>query len=276
MNAAEAAGIIVDNSLAACKRLNDFTSKAFKTRGGRIGSGMGGVIEALWGFSLNEILIESEAPEHAIELAWMYGHEYNDFACIERGVVWNPETRDGELLRVEVKSMVASADESKAHFDRLQKELTDTDLLAVFLWDWIPVPETGDTQHFRVSPQIKGHFVGSALDVAKLRDALHLARGGNFVIAGQCPDGCSPAACSHVGEPLNASGIRERLSGPASRRGKSVSYAANFGGLVRMLGCANAQARRVFQEHYVNNESAREYVDFLAGNFSRIRRSLPL
>src|SRR6266568_3508580 len=99
---------ILDNSAAARQRINEFTSKVFRTRGGRIGSGMGAVIEALWGFFLNQILVEQSA--HEIELAWMYGHEYNDFACLRRGAEWNPETRTGELLRVEVKSMVASAD----------------------------------------------------------------------------------------------------------------------------------------------------------------------
>ena len=121
MDADKAAKIIVENSDAACDRLNAFASKVFQTRGGRIGSGMGGVIEALWGFCLNEILLESDDEDHAIELAWMFGHEYNDFACVERGTGWDPETRDAELLRVEVKSMVASADESKAHFDRPAK-----------------------------------------------------------------------------------------------------------------------------------------------------------
>ena len=231
---------------------------------------MGGVIEALWGFCLNEILLESDDEDHAIELAWMFGHEYNDFACVERGTVWDPETRDGELLRVEVKSMVASADESKAHFDRLQKELTDTDLLAVFLWDWVPVNDTN-----RVSPQILSYFVGRALEVAKLRDALHVCRGGSFVEATSCPDRCIAANCVHDGEPLNASGIRERLSGPSTRRSRKVSYAANFGGLVRMLGCKNEKARQILREFHKTNSVARSYINFLGQHFSRVRRSVP-
>jgi hypothetical protein len=161
----KAVNSILDNSAAACQRLNEFTSKVFRTRGGRIGSGMGSVIEALWGFFLNQILLEQSG--HDIELAWMFGHEYNDFACIRRGAEWDPDTRTGELLRVEVKSMVASADESKAHFDRLKKELIDTDLLVVFLWDWILAEEQGDSRYIRVSPQVKDSFIGRALDVAE-------------------------------------------------------------------------------------------------------------
>src|SRR6185437_7356541 len=100
---------------AAIEDVNALTMQAFQTRGGRIGSGLGGVIEALWGFYVNKWLINSTM---AVEMAWMSGHEYNDFAAIIRDVDWHPDTREGELLRVEVKSMVRSADESKAHFDR--------------------------------------------------------------------------------------------------------------------------------------------------------------
>lgn len=181
---AKAVEAILNNSAAACQRLNEFTAKVFRTRGGRIGSGMGGVIEALWGFFLNELLAEKSGQE--IEMAWMYGHGYNDFACIRCGVDWNPETQEGELLRVEVKSMVASADESKAHFDRLKKELNDTDLLVVFIWDWVKESKTSGNRFVRVSPQVKDYFIGKASDVAILRDALHEARGGKFVAAGRC------------------------------------------------------------------------------------------
>jgi hypothetical protein len=256
---------ILENSAAACERLNEFTSKVFRTRGGRIGSGMGAVIEALWGFFLNQILVEKSG--HDIELAWMYGHEYNDFACIQRGAEWDPDTRTGELLRVEVKSMVASADESKAHFDRLKKELIDTDLLVVFLWDWIPVDERSVHQVIRFSPQVKDYFIGRALDVAELRDALHKARGGSFVEADQCPDKCLSDTCAHIGEPLNASGKRERLSGPSSMRvSQSVSYAANFGGLVRMLKCSSQEARSAFRKICGRNETAWQFVSFIHRN----------
>jgi hypothetical protein len=226
---------------------------------------MGGVIEALWGFFLNKLL--AEKLDHEAELAWMYGHGYNDFACIRRGVEWDPSTGQGELLRVEIKSMVASADESKAHFDRLEKELSDTDLLVVFIWDWVEGTEATGGQFVRNSPQIKDHFIGKASEVAALRDALHKARDGTFVTNGKCPDKCSGNTCKHVGEPLNASGKRERLSGPEKRRvSKSVSYAANFGGLVRMLKCSSPAARKIFRDICRRNETAWEFVSFIHRN----------
>ena len=256
---------IVENTASACERLNAFTAKVFRTRGGRIGSGMGGVIEALWGFFLNQIL--AEKGQTNIELAWMYGHEYNDFACIGCGCEWDPATRTGELLRVEVKSMVASADESKAHFDRLAKEPTETDLLAVFLWDWVPTPEATGAPAVRVSPQVKDHFIGKATDVARLRDTLHRARGGTFVEVGHCPDGCPQASCTHIGEPLNASRKRERLSGPKSARvSQSVSYAANFGGLVRMLKCSSPEARAAARAVCRESATAWEFLNFIHRN----------
>lgn len=267
-NHAKAVEAILNNSAVACQRLNEFTAKVFQTRGGRIGSGMGGVIEALWGFFLNQLLAEKSG--HDSELAWMYGHGYNDFACIQRGADWDPETREGELLRVEVKSMVASADESKAHFDRLQKELNDTDLLVVFLWDWVAGKDINSNRFARVSPQVKDYFIGKAGDIAILRDMLHIARGGKFVVAGKCPDKCGGLACNHIGEPLNANGKRERLSGPEKARvSKTVSYAANFGGLVRMLKCDSPNARKIFRELCRDNDTAWNFVSFIHRNLPK-------
>jgi hypothetical protein len=50
MTPEKAAKLIIKHTPAACRGLNRFTAQVFRTRGGRIGSGMGGVIEALWGF----------------------------------------------------------------------------------------------------------------------------------------------------------------------------------------------------------------------------------
>ena len=255
---------ILNNSGVACQRLNEFTAKVFRTRGGRIGSGMGGVIEALWGFFLNQLLAEKSG--HNIELAWMYGHGYNDFACIKRGVDWNPDTQAGELLRVEVKSMVASADESKAHFDRLKKELNDTDLLVVFLWDWVKDAEAGGNRFVRVSPQVKDHFIGKAGDVAALRDALHIARGSSFVKAGQCPDQCESKECPHVSEPLNSKQKRERNTGPEICKPEKSRSQANFGGLVRMLKCDSPKARKVFRQICKANDTAWNFASFIHRN----------
>lgn len=229
---------------------------------------MGAVIEALWGFYLNGELARD--ADSGCEMAWMYGHEYDDFACLLKDVDWDPNTRAGELLRVEVKSMVASADESKAHFDRLQSELDRNELLAVFLWDWIEVPSTPHS----VAPTIVDYFVGTALPIARLRDVLHRVRGGSFVAPGTCPDGCTRDECTHVGEPLNSRGVRERRTGPDSATATSVSYAANFGGLVRMLGTRNQEARDALRSVVATDETVARFVGFMATNFRRVQRAL--
>lgn len=264
----EASVLIIRETPAACEELNRFTSEVFQTRGGRIGSGMGGVIEALWGFYLNRSLHRAGHTE--LEIAWIYGHEYNDFAFVNTVEEWNPATKAGEILRVEAKSMVGSADESKAHFDRIQAEFDTGELLTVFLWNWVSVEP--NTQ--KVYPRITDHFIGSAVGVAALRDALHINRGGTFVQAGHCPDGCAAAACRHIGEPLNGSGVRERRSGPVNAKGPSVSYAANFGGLLRMLGTRGQEGREIITQHRRDNVAAAAFVDFMARNFTRVRRQL--
>lgn len=263
-----AAQAIISNTPAAICRLNEFAQTTFLTRGGRIGSGMGAVIEALWGFYLNGELARD--PKSDCEMAWMYGHEYNDFACLIKNAGWEPDTREGELLRVEVKSMVATADESKAHFDRLQSELQAHELLAVFLWNWVDVPSKPQN----VAPAIADHFIGAAQPIAHLRDLLHEIRGGSFVVPGSCPDGCAPRECAHVGEPLNSSGVRERRTGPESAKGPSVAYAANFGGLLRMLGTRNEEGRTALRSLKENDATVARFVDFMARNFPRIQRAL--
>lgn len=248
--------------------VNAFTEQVFHTRGGRIGSGMGNVVEALWGFHLNSILKKEKNIPY--ELGWIYGHEYNDFACILREEDWNPETKEGELFRVEVKSMVASADESKAHFDRLQHEFADNELLAVFLWDWTLV--TNQTKN--VYPAILDYFVGYALPIAQLRDVLHLERGGRFIQEGHCPDSCKVQPCSHVDEPLNASGVRERRSGPEASKGAGVSYAANFGGMLRMLGSRGNSGKELLKKEYDSDPTKARFIDFMARNFPRVARAI--
>lgn len=265
MTPALAAQAIEQVAPAAIDAVNNFSSNVFQTRGGRIGSGMGGVIEALWGFHTNSILRHQRI---GCELAWIYGHEYNDFACVIAGADWEPATRDGELLRIEVKSMVASADESKAHFDRTVEELDESELLAVFVWDWSEI--SGSKMVF---PMIRDYFIGCAKPIAQLRDQLHVARGGSFVEAGRCPDGCAVSYCRHVGEPLNASGIRERRTGPEATKGARVSYAANFGGMLRMLG-ARGDARSVVREVGASYGPQRDFLEFMARNFSRVGRYL--
>lgn len=263
-----AADKIITSTHVTVDAVNAFTKQVFHTRGGRIGSGMGSVIEALWGFHLNSILKKDKDIPY--ELGWIYGHEYNDFACIVREEDWNPETMEGELFRVEVKSMVASADESKAHFDRLKHEFDKNELLAVFLWDWKVI----DGQQKNVYPAILDYFVGYALPIAQLRDALHLERGGSFIQKGNCPDSCTIQSCTHVGEPLNASGIRERRSGPKSSKGAGVSYAANFGGMLRMLGSRGKNGKDILKNECASDPTKARFVDFMARNFPRVARAI--
>jgi hypothetical protein len=262
--AEKAAEDIIAATPSAVQNVNKFTKEIFHTRGGRIGSGMGSVVEALWGFHTNKLLHSSE-----YELGWIYGHEYNDFACILSSELWEPSTKAGELLRVEVKSMVASADESKAHFDRLLHEFDRNELLAVFLWDWTLVSE----KNKMVYPAILDYFVGLAIPVARLRDELHLGRGGTFVSAESCPDKCG-AQCTHIGEPLNAAGVRERRSGPAKAKGPNVSYAANFGGLLRMLGSRGSGGREILRKHYKSDPTTARFLDFMSRNFPRVAKSM--
>jgi hypothetical protein len=166
--------------------------------------------------------------------------------------------------------MVASADESKAHFDRLQHEFDQDELLAVFLWDWTQL----ETDSKNVYPAILDYFVGYALPIAKVRDLLHLERGGTFVPSGACPDGCSASRCTHIGEPLNASGIRERRSGPESSKGSGVSYAANFGGLLRMLGSRGSSGKAILKHEYASDATIARFIDFMARNFPRVLKAI--
>jgi len=256
--------ILIPVSARACQRMNEFARNVLKTRGGRIESGMGSLIEALWGFYANYELNQSGEPSNQCEIAWMYGHEYNDFACILRDQQWNPENKQGELLRVEAKSMLKTADEPKAHFDRLISQIGEHELLLVIVWDWVSINDGS----LKVCPQVLDHFIGLAHPIAELRDKLHLARGGSFVESGKCPDQCSTSPCSHVGEPLNKQKKRERATGPeASRVSKNVSYAANFGGMLRMLKTSSEQSRRIFREIRKQNKTAHQYVSVIYKNF---------
>lgn len=261
ITAEEAAKIVIHSTGIACKNINTFSHEVLRTRGGRFGSGMGGLIEALWGYYVNQALLSTGDIAAECEIAWLSDHEYNDFACILRDQNWVSATKTGELFRVEAKSMNSGVDESKGHFDELIVNLQEWDLLLVIIWSWDAADE------FRVYPHIRDFFIDRAGPVALLRDRLHIARGGTFVSHVNCPDGCSPDICRHHGEPLNASGKRERRSGPESTRPSGVSYAANFGGLVRMLKTNSEPARQIFREIRANDSVAHDYISFIHRNF---------
>ncbi len=244
----------------ACIRMNEFSKAILKTRGGRVGSGMGALLEALWGYMMNQIILEENKLD--CEIAWFPDNQYNDFSCIRRDEEWNPGTRDSEYFRIEVKSMNIGADESKAHFAAIDREIEDDDALLILVWEWQKIDD------FHFSPIVIDSFFDRAKGVAALRDELHKSRGGSFVSAASCPDHCAPSECTHDGEPLNAAGKRERLSGPvAARVSQSVSFAANFGGLVRMIKTDNESARKVLRDIRKTSRIADHYISFIHRNF---------
>ena len=257
MPSTENAFEIVKNCIPnAINKMNQFCQEVLKTRGGRIGSGMGGLLEALWGYYMNTELSTTEC-----EIAWFPNHQYHDFACLHKTADWNEETKAGEFFRIEAKTMNTGADESKGHFDVLKNELEEYDSLIILTWEWKSISVTYNT------PYITDYFFGKSIPITQIRDELHIARGGSFVDPNNCPDHCIPADCTHSGEPLNEQGKRERLSGPDScRPSQKVSYAANFGGLVRMLKTNNSESRSKFRELRRDNRIVDEYVSFIHRN----------
>jgi hypothetical protein len=241
--------------------INAFTSQTFKTRGGRLGSGMGSLLEALWVYHMNNVLVNEGGLARECELAWLQDHEPADFACLRRGAEWEPESRRGELFRIEAKSMNIGVDEAKGHFTNLAKETAEHDQLLVLIWSW------EELENKYSWPKIHDYFLGPSLPIIGARDALHIARGGSFVIGKSCPDGCIPEVCTHDGEPLNAAKKRERRSGPQSCKPANVEYAANFGGLVRMLKTDNDTARAVFRKLRKADDVVHEYISFIHRHF---------
>lgn len=223
---------------------------------------MGSLLEALWVYFMNRTLHNEGGIAADCEIGWLEDHELNDFACVLRDAVWKSATREGELFRIEAKSMNASADESKAHFTELVREMSVHDQLLILIWRWTSVDD------WRSCPAVTDYLLCPAKPVAELRDILHIARGGSFVEGGMCPDGCAENSCSHTGEPLNAAGKRERKGGPDSTRpSEKVAFANNFGGLVRMLKTDNESARKVFRKARAGNPAAHEYISFIHRNF---------
>lgn len=238
-------------------KINEFTLLTFRCRGGRMGSGMGNLIEALWGFYARVVL--SESTPGIYDIAWITDHAYNDFALLDVTEAWNSGAGDGEIFRIEAKSMNLGADETKGHFDVLSSQLDEDDQLLVVVWRWTDVQGEPNV----VFPQIVGQFIGPATEIAALRDELHVARGGSFVSRDVCPDGCTREVCTHDGEPLNAAGIRERRFGPLATRGANTSYAQNFGGLKRMLATRSPESRTVLENQMGIHPVRREYVEFV-------------
>ena len=242
---------------AVVATINEFTNKTFKTRGGRLGSGMGSLIEALWVYFMNTLLQNEGGKARVCELAWLPDHQPADFACLHREAEWEPQSRKGELFRIEAKSLNADVDEAKGHFTNLVKETSEFDQLLVVIWSW------ADIDAFYRWPRIHDYFIGPALPIIRMRDRLHLTRGGTFVAEGQCPDGCEVQPCSHVGEPLNKANVRERRTGPAACKGNNSDYAANFGGLLRMIKTSSAAAKAALREERLSCDVCHRFVSFI-------------
>lgn len=258
---AEAAQIVQADTALVVQEINDFTSQTFRTRGGRLGSGMGSLLEALWVYYMNRYLANEGGEAKNCELAWLEDHQPADFACLIRSADWKPEARDGELFRIEAKSMNVGVDEAKGHFTNLAQETSEFDQLLVIIWSWT------DTDSHYLWPRIHDYFIGPMMPIIRLRDELHLARGGSFVDRSACPDGCAPPDCTHHGEPLNASGKRERRTGPKSTRPANVEYAANFGGLLRMIKTNNPAARQAFRKWRREDATAHSYISFIHSHY---------
>lgn len=258
---ADAVAILHADAPKVMDAINAFTAQTFRTRGGRLGSGMGSLLEALWVYHMNNVLANEGGLARKCELAWLPDHEPADFACLYRGAEWEPQGRHGELFRIEAKSMNVGVDEAKGHFTNLAKETAGHDQLLVLIWSWENL-ENGYSW-----PRIHDYFLGPSLPIIEVRDQLHLARGGTFVTGSACPDGCTRKACTHDGEPLNAAGKRERRSGPKSCKPANVEYAANFGGLVRMLKTDNGAARAVFRKLRKKDDIIHAYISFIHRHF---------
>lgn len=262
ITSSKAVTLVHSEARKALDALNTFSRYAFRTRGGRLGSGMGSLIEALWVYFMNQTLHNEGGIAADCEIGWLEDHEPNDFACVLRDAVWKSATREGELFRIEAKSMNLSVDESKAHFTELVKEMSVHDQLLILIWKWTTVDD------WRSCPIITDYLLCPAQPIAELRDLLHTARGGSFIQGGTCPDGCAENPCSHTNEPLNAAGKRERKGGPDSTRpSEKVAFANNFGGLVRMLKTDNENARKIFRKARGENPIAHEYISFIHRNF---------
>lgn len=262
----QASGHVISINPDVVDKINKFCADVLTTRGGRLGSGMGGLIEALWGYFTNKTLWRNEHTK-GIEIGWIADHEYNDFACILTDSNWDESTRQGELFRIEAKSMNIDVEESKGHFDELKGNLTNGELLIVLLWNWESVGNSN-----RVCPKITDSFIDHALPIAELRDELHLMRGGYFNSISNCKEkskcDCSNE-CLYDGEPINSRGVKERRAGPPSARSAKVEYAANFGGLIRMLKTSSDEMRNCLFRHYQNNKVAKRYISFIHRNFRK-------
>jgi hypothetical protein len=213
------------------EKLNEFFSETFLVDSSEINYGhstrFGILFEAMWGYYMKE-----ELQSLGYMLKWICTNQYNDF--------YITDTCGNFICNVEVKTLCLNSDESKSHFDALQSEIHDSDLLFVSAWKWDVIGEL-------MKPLVVKSEYFSSKSIAFMRDQLHVLRGGKFIKE----------------EPVNVSGYRERISGPEENKPPKVSHMANFGGLVRMLGTRSKESKNKLQEFYDNDSDCKSYIDFV-------------
>jgi len=213
------------------KKLNTFFSETFLVDSTEINYGhstrFGILFEAMWGYYMKR---ELEVLGYMVK--WICKNQYNDF------YITDPLGKF--ICNIEVKTLCLDSDESKSHFDALQSELLDTDLLFVSAWKW-------DVHDDLMKPNITKSKFFVSKEIAIMRDELHILRGGDFINE----------------EPINASGYRERLSGPDKNKPSRITHMANFGGLVRMLGTKSRNSKVKLQDYHDNGGTCKEYIDFV-------------
>jgi hypothetical protein len=213
------------------EKLNKFFSETFLVDSSEINYGhstrFGILFEAMWGYYM-----KGELEVLGYMVKWICRNQYNDF--------YISDLLGNFICNIEVKTLCLDSDESKSHFDAIQSELLDTDLLFVSAWKW-------DVHDDLMKPKITESKFFVSKEIAIMRDELHILRGGDFVNE----------------EPINASGYRERLSGPDENKPPKVTHMANFGGLVRMLGTKSKTSKMKLQEYHDKGGTCKEYIDFV-------------
>ena len=109
------------------EKLNQFFSETFLVDSSEINYGhstrFGILFEAMWGYYMKE-----ELKSLGYMVKWICRNQYNDF--------YISDLLGNFICNIEVKTLCLDSDESKSHFDALQSELLDTDLLFVSAWKW--------------------------------------------------------------------------------------------------------------------------------------------
>ena len=213
------------------EELNQFFSETFLVDSVEINYGhstrFGILFEAMWGYYMKK---ELESFGHSLK--WICKNQYNDF--------YITDDKENFVCNIEVKTLCVNSDESKSHFDAIQSELLNTDLLFVSAWKW-------NINNTSMSPCVTKSEYFLSKNIAKMRDDLHILRGGSFI----------------NNEPINASGFMERITGPENNKPLKISHMSNFGGLVRMLGTKSKNSKQKLEEYYQHDVECKNYINLV-------------